>query len=201
MGRLRLTGHTFYLDTTRFSGEVIGNKLTNDISDGGVGNTEKLNNYLITLDGVSRDFPSGIKYSLGVGRQKAGEFDAGDEKIRFAALFGAIRLDSGANIELSVDLLSLRNADGFAEDTDSATFGAGYSDWPFYMGIGYSKRFVKPHDVNEEDRTDRSVEFVYRHGISDLSFIESAYRQINENNIEENAIGIAYIYSFDWLFY
>jgi hypothetical protein len=195
---LRLTGHLFYLDTSRFSGEVFKNKLTNDISDGGVGNTEKFNNYLITLDGLAHVSPSSVRFTFGAGRQNKSKFEDDNEKILFTSLFNSIPRDNGAAIELSFDVLSLRNAGGLPEDNYSTTFGAGYSNWPFYLGAAYSRRLVR-NNTNGERRTDQSIELVYRRGVSKLSYIESAYRWVRENNIEENEIGIAYTYSVDWL--
>jgi len=199
VGKHTLTGHSFYRDNSRLSGEVINDRGRNDISELVAGNTDELNNFLITLDGGPIDSVSGIRYTLGSGKQVGHTLGLLDEEIRFASLLGVIQLESEAELEFSVDFLSLKSVDGTNEDTESITLGFGYSDWPAYIGVAYSRRFVDPADVAETDRTDRIAELVMRYGLGDSTFLEGAYQWVDENGNEENSIGLAWIYSFDWL--
>lgn len=194
-----LTGHRFYLDTSRLSGEVINIRGRNKLDDGDAGNTEELNNYLITLNGGSIGSTSRLNYTLGFGKQ-IGHLDGlKDEYIGLSSLSGIIQLENDAELMLSVDILSLRNVDGTNEKTESATLGIGYSNWPFYIGTAYSRRFVEPADVGDPNRVDRIIEIVWRYGLGELYFLEGAYQWVEENGTEENSIGLALIYSFDWL--
>jgi hypothetical protein len=197
IGKHSLTGHRFYLDTSRLSGELINDRGRSEPDEYGAGATDDFDNYLVTLNGSPIESISGFRYTLGSGKQVGESLGLLDEDIRFASLVGVIQLASEAELEFSVDFLSLKNDAGLNEDNESITLGFGYSDWPTYLGLAYSKRFIELKDTGEET-TDRIVELVWRLGLTDNSYLEGAFEWLEENGSRENAVGLAWKRSFDW---
>lgn len=191
---IKLSAHAFYVDTSALSGELFGGGARNGINSGDPGDTGKLNNYLVTLHGGSTRPNPGLRYTLGVGLQRSDEPDGLDERAVLESLLYVVPLNSGAELEFSLDLLSLNNAGGEAEDTRSITGGAGYSDWPFFIGVSYSYRYYP----QEDNGTDLITELVVSKGIGDSIYVEAAYQRIDEDGMIEKSAGIWLGYSIEW---
>lgn len=194
-GEHTLTAHWFRFDTTRLRGELISDRWRED-EYYGVGPMGLPDSYLVTLDGHTVDTRLDLRYTLGAGRQRRG--DTLPETAFFGALFGALPVsEGGGSFELSVDLFHMRNAGGYAEDTRTLLVGAGYSDWPRYLGAAYSVRDTDAMDGGQ--RRDHIAEIVARYGFGDHLILEAAYQRVREHGVTENALGIVARYGFEWM--
>jgi hypothetical protein len=197
IGRHILSGHLFYRDTSRLSGEIWTAQGRNQMIDGGVGNTGRPDNYLVTLNGGTLDTGIGIHYTLGRGVQQ-GSGSSLDERAYVGALLGTVPLGDHGDLKLSVDLLSLRNAGGRAASSDGVGFGAAYADWPSFLGVAYWLRFADPGEEATR-RMDSIMEIVARYGFGDHIIVEAAYQNTREGGDNENSFGIVVAYLVDWL--
>lgn len=190
---IKLSAHAFFMDTSSLSGELIGAGARNGIIDNQVGDTGTLDNYLVTFNGGATGWDPGFRYTVGIAEQQGNDRDILDESASLAAVFHMIRLDSGADLEFSVDYLAMENPGGWDEETESITVGAGLSQWPFLIGASYSERTIDPGD-----RTDRISEVVFRKGIVDSVWVELAYQRTHEADQDESSFGASVTYSHDW---
>jgi len=192
-----LTAQAFYLDKSRLSGEIFSGKARDGITNGQIGDTGRLNNYLVTLNGGITNWDPGLRWTIGAGRQEPGDEVEKTEEAVLGSIYQIHRLAGGGDVEFSLDLLSVDNADGFNENTDSITVGGGYSDWPAYAGLAYSVRDVQYLDDGSE-RRDRIVEVVLRKGITESTLVEAAYQYSDAWDEVEKNFGIVFRYYTDW---
>jgi spore germination protein YaaH len=197
IGRHILTGHLFYRDTSRLSGELWTAQGRNQMDHGGVGNTGRPDNYLVTLNGGTLDTGIAVHYTLGGGVQR-GSGDSLDERAYLGALLGKLPLAGHGALRLSVDLLSLRNVGGHAAHSDGIGFGAGYANWPTFLGVAYWLRF-SDRGAEEARRMDAITEIVARYGFGQHIIVEAAYQNIREGGDNDNSFGIVVAYLVDWL--
>lgn len=194
---LRFTGQVFYLDKSWLSGELLSGRARDGAAEGQVGDTGRLDNFFLSLNGGVVDWEPGLRYSVGIGRQRPGEDVDHTEHAMRGAMYHIHRLSGGGDLEFSIDLLRLDNAGGFNEDNESVTFGGGYSDWPTYAGLSYSVRDVEDFDEHST-RTDQIIEVVLRKGITDSTLVEAAYQYTHANHAVERNVGIVFRYYADW---
>lgn len=196
LGAHTLTGHAFYLDTSRLSGELLTARGRNRRSEGGPGNTGRPDSFLVTLDGKNDLAGATLRYTLGGGVQQTGDMGSLDEHMLLGSLYGSIPLGQHGDIDLSADVFSLRNADGEAEYLNGILLGVGYSDWPLYFGTAYSIRIIDPVE-GEGRRTDFIAEVVARWGF-DRFIVEAAYQNVREGGEEDHTLGAVFRYMIDW---
>jgi spore germination protein len=197
IGRHILTGHLFYRDTSRLSGEIWTAQGRNQMDNGGVGNTGRPDNYLVTLNGGTLGPGLAIHYTLGGGVQQ-GSGGALDERAYLGALLGTLPLRGHGRLRMSVDLLSLRNAGGHATHSDGVGFGAGYANWPTFLGVAYWLRFSR-RGAETIRRMDAIMEIVARYGFGEHILVEAAYQNIREGGDDDHSVGVMVAYVFDWL--
>ena len=197
VGEHWLTANAFHLDTSFLSSPLFTNKGRIKKEDGGISNTEKFDNYLVTLNGGKAYENPGTSYTLGYALQRAGVDRNLDEKMFIGGLYGYIVPSEDYDISLALEHVNLENAGGFPEDHSTITLGAFYSRWPWGIGTAYSQRSVNPHDPSEPSRTDRIFEIVGRYFIGDHIGIETAIEILEENGENERLFGIVFVYYFD----
>lgn len=197
VGEHWLTTNIFHLDTSFLSSPLFTNKGRIKKEDGGISNTEKFNNYLVTLNGGKAYEKPGASYTLGYGLQRAGEGRDLDEKMFIGGLYGQIAPSDDYDINLALEHVNLENAGGFPENHSTITLGAFYSRWPWGIGTVYSQRSVNPHDAGEDSRTDKIFEIVGRYFFGDHIGLETAIEILNENGEDEHLFGIVFVYYFD----
>jgi hypothetical protein len=179
------------------SGELFSGKARDGITEGQVGDTGRLDNYLITLNGGITGWDPGLRYTIGAGRQRPGGEVDRTEKALLASIYEIHRLSGGGDLEFSVDLLSLENAGGYNADSRSITLGGGFSEWPDYAGLAYSVRKVDDHQW-DETRRDRIIEVLLRKGITDSTLVEAAWQYSDAWGETERNLGIMFQYYEDW---
>ncbi|HID82901.1 MAG TPA: hypothetical protein EYH06_13095 [Chromatiales bacterium] len=192
-----LTTNVFQLDTSFLSSPLFTNKGRIEKEDGGISNTEKFDNYLVTLNGGKAYAKPGASYTLGYGLQRAGVDRDLDEEMFIGGLYGHITPSEDYDINLALEHVNLQNAGGFPEDHSTITLGAFYSRWPWGIGTVYSQRSVNPHDASEDGRTDKIFEIVGRYFFGDHIGLETAIEVLNENGEDEQLFGIVFVYYFD----
>lgn len=197
VGEHWLTTNFFHLDTSFLSSPLFTNKGQIKKEDGGISNTEKFNNYLVTLNGGKAYEKPGGSYTIGYGLQRAGEGRDLDEKMFIGGLYGQISPSDDYDINLALEHVNLENAGGFPEDHSTITLGAFYSRWPWGIGTVYSQRSVNPHDASEDSRTDKIFEIVGRYFFGDHIGLETAIEILNENGEDEHLFGIVFVYYFN----
>ncbi len=156
-----LSVSAFFADTTALSESVGENRGRTRKSDGGVGNTESLENFAVSLDGGL----AGTTYSLGFRRLAAGEGDPEDE---YGVAFGLARtIDLGEDMSLEAlgEIVHFINTGGAAEENSLyLTLGAALTKGDWTGSAVYALRSFE--DANTDRMATVGLEYAIAEGVS-----------------------------------
>ncbi|MCU7843918.1 MAG: hypothetical protein KZQ93_08775 [Candidatus Thiodiazotropha sp. (ex Monitilora ramsayi)] len=191
-----ITTHFFHLDTSFLSAPLFTDRGRIRKEDGGISNTGKFNNYLITVNGSNLHDEKGLSYVLGYGLQNGGLETELDERMLIGGIYHSFEASENSDIELAIEHVNLRNAGGYSEEHRTFTLGASYNQWPWSIGLVFSQRRVNSLDTFDS-RSDRIYEIVGRYFVGDHVGIETAFEFLKENEEKERLFGIVIVYYFD----
>lgn len=174
-GTHAIGANVFFADTTILSDSIFTRRGRLSTAAGGAGNTGRLDNFSVTLDGG--DFPSipGFSYHLGYRHLSAGLGDLGSENGFVAGVAKETELSSGLVLGLTGEIAHLSNAGG---SLDSAT----------YFTPGLSLAFENWH--GELSGTVRRINFDGGGGDTDHLV------QVSAGYTFDNGIGLSAGYAF-----
>lgn len=152
-GNVTLGVNAFHMDTTALSDSTITKRGRTRLSDGGAGNTEKLNNYSITLDGNELPEMDGFSWHLAYRHLSAGIGDIADETGIAAGFIQETELSDGKTAAFNFEFADLSNAGGSADDIQFVTAGISVVDGPWHLdlsGTFRSTNMAVGPNVNDE---------------------------------------------------
>jgi len=200
-GTHRLTGQTYFADTSFLSESAITNRGDVDLSDGGPANTESLESFSITLDGTDFiDGPGSVSYSLGLVRNAEGVTETEDEVGISAALYGSFEIDEHTAIEPLIEFVHFDGAEGVDQDRDILTAGGAllYDQWN--LALVYSGAWSDPNAIGIED-----VDVTLFQATAGYSFdfgldVDAGYKYIDEEvdgvSTVSHFVGVLLHYAF-----
>ncbi|MGI9304256.1 MAG: hypothetical protein ACR2RB_16365 [Gammaproteobacteria bacterium] len=195
IGAHNVTAYAFYVDTTILSESAFTNRGRTLKADGGVGNTERLDNFMLTLHGGNFSAAPAFRYTLGATQQQ-GTDALMDETSYIGSL---IAVDDRSGFSVEADYLYQQNADGEAEDLRAITAGVSYRPWPWFFGASYGAREIIPQS-DEPVTDDRLIELLSGYDFDNGFYVELAYRRLIEDDGErEHSFGVLLEYGFDFL--
>jgi hypothetical protein len=124
----------FAADRSELSGSLLGKRERLRLADGGIGNTESLKSFALSLDGA---LENGLGYSVGYRSLASDTAGEADETAMVAGVSYAWEDEAGWTFGVMAEVAFSRDADGVAGAkrdfyTAGATFGVG--DW-FFSGV------------------------------------------------------------------
>jgi hypothetical protein len=142
LGAHTLGANLFFADTTVLSDSIFTRRGQLSIDDGGASNTERLDNFSITLDG--EEFPglAGFSYHLGYRHLSAGLGDAADEDGFVAGLARESKLANGMVVTVNGELAYFSNFGGSLDNAVYATAGLGLASGPWHGEIAGTIREI-----------------------------------------------------------
>lgn len=118
-GKHTLAANLFFADTTVFSDSIFTSRGRVSVNDGGAGNTGRLNNFSVTLDGFEIPGMTGFSYHIGYRHLSPGMGDFGAENGYVAGIAHEMETSSGATIGFTGEIAHFTNAGG---TPDNATY-------------------------------------------------------------------------------
>lgn len=140
LGALTFGVNLFTADTSALSDSAFTRRGRLTRADGGAGNTGRLNNVSLTLEGSDIAAAPGLSWHLGYRELKPGQGDVATERGMVFGLAQAFDLGNDTELTVAGEVARLRNAGGGADDADYATLGLGLVRGPWHGELGASLR-------------------------------------------------------------
>lgn len=207
-GAHTLSASAFFVDTTVLSRSAFTDRGRVNKTDGGPANTEGLNSVALALDGEGMQVLPGLRYHLGVARQKVDRVndDNGDPKAA-SVIDDEIGFVAGVAYEFTpmedvvvtpiVEWAHFNNFggdDGVDRDYATAGLGAEYGSWN--AALTYTGRSTKnPSDPDVDDSLFQvSAGYAFENGIG----IDVGWKHTEEDNADADTAGmmVSYMYEF-----
>ncbi len=194
VGALTFGVNVFTADTTALSDSAFTKRGRLARADGGAGNTGKLNNVSLTLDGADIAAAPGLSWHLGYRQLKPGLGDSASERGMVFGLAQSFDLANGTELTVGGEVARLRNAGGGADRADYATLGIGLARGSWHGEIAASSRKTRLGAGGSERDTLVQVSggYTWENGI-DLSL---GYARISEAGAKSDTIGLRLTRSF-----
>lgn len=141
-GTHTLGANVFFADTTALSDSLFARRGRLSTADGGAGNTGRLDNVSLTLDGGEFATLPGFSYHLGYRRLSPGDGDAAAEHGFVAGLAQETELSGGSTLGLNGEVAHFVNQGGGLDDVTYLTGGASLANGPWHGELAASLRRV-----------------------------------------------------------
>lgn len=156
MGSHTLGAAVFFADTSFLSDSIITSRGRRIVDDGGAANTEKLNNFVVWLEGSEIPNLAGLNYQLSYRHLAAGTDGVADENAFIAGVYKDTELSNGDTLSLMGEIAHLQNAGGYDYDTTYFTAGAAYYKGQWHGELSGTIR--KYHYSDDSSSTDKLLQ-------------------------------------------
>lgn len=196
LGTHTLGGNLFFADTTFLSDSVFTRRGRLSPDDGGAGNTERLDNFSVTLDGEDMPGLTGFSYHLGYRHLSVGLGDASDEDGFVAGLAQESELANGMVLTVNGELAYFSNAGGSLDDALYATAGLGLVIGPWHGELAGTIREIDfdGGGSGTDYLAQISAGYTFDNGL-DLSL---GYGYTREDTIDSHFVGLRLAKSFEF---
>ncbi|MEM9330618.1 MAG: hypothetical protein AAGA53_04785 [Pseudomonadota bacterium] len=139
-GAVTFGASVFFADTTFLSDSIITRRGQTDITDGGAGNTEDLDNFAISLDGEELPDLPGFAWHLAYRHLSAGQGDLFDEEGIAAGFVQEVDLGEELSATFNFEYATFNNFGGGADDVDYVTAGLTVANGPWHLDVAGTLR-------------------------------------------------------------
>jgi len=141
-GMVALGANVFFADTTHFSQSAFTNRGRTQLSDGGVGNTETLNNFSLTLDGSEMSGVPGLTWHLGYRHLSAGQGNSNSENGFVAGVAREFEMSESLTVITTGEIAYFTGYGGADDKALYATAGVGLISGPWHGELAANLRNV-----------------------------------------------------------
>lgn len=153
MGSHTVGAAAFFLDTSFLAESIITKRVPRTFGDG-VGASDKLNNFVVWLEGSEIPSLSGLNYEVSYRHLSGEESGLADENTFIAGVYKDTELANGDTLSLMGEIAHLQNASGV--DNDKATYftaGAAYYKGQWHGELsGTIRKFNYADDTSSTDK-------------------------------------------------
>ncbi len=190
---------TFFQDTSPLGGSIIGDDERLSLADGGVGNTEEFNNYVVSLSGDDPFWGSDGEYSIGMVWQSPGLDDETGELSGFAGLHGSTEFGEDIEAYPFIELLVRDGADGEAKTATTVAVGTAWESEHWFVSASYSFRHTELDD-SDADFDDYSIEISLGRVFNSGAYFDLGYQYLREDGDAEQGIILNFGFLIDFVF-
>ena len=178
----------FFRDTTFFSDSIITRRGRLGLADGGVANTERLDNFVVSLDGAEFQSLPGFSYHMAFRHLSAGETELFDENGFVVGLAKEAELANGMSLSVTGELAYFDHHDGGEDDLTYATAGAALQSGPWHGEIsGSLRRYAFAAGGSQTDRLAQlSAGYTFENGID----LAAGYGFTRTDLIDYHTVGL-----------
>jgi hypothetical protein len=195
-GTHTLSGAVFFADTTVLSDSVFTRRGRLSVDDGGVGNTERLDNVALALDGADIAALPGFSYNLGYRHLSAGVSEDADEDGFVFGLAKETAFANGVVLGLTGEIAYFSNAGGVAgDDATYGTAGLSLARGPWHGELAGAVRRLDFDGGSLDDRLVQvSAGYTFDNGF-DLS---AGYAHVRVEESDYDVFGLRLAKSLDF---
>ncbi len=188
----------FYRDTTFLSGSLITSNDRLLKSDGGLANTEQLNNLVISLHGDELPYAPAWAYSIGFVHQSPGEDDSNSENSYFFGLYGDFDISDETEFFPFTEFLYRNGADGENQTATTFLVGTSFQHGAWNFGTSYSHRYFQENDSSAPPVIDHNLQVFTSYNFSSGFYIDLGYQFLREDETNSHAISLTIGLFFDF---
>jgi len=196
-GTIILGGNVFFADTTVLSDSILTSRGRTSLADGGLANTEQLNNFSLTIDGSDIAAMPGFSYNLGYRHLSAGVTETADEDGFVAGVAQEIELSGGDVVVVNGEIAYFTNYGGVSDD-DAVylTAGLGYVHGPWHGEVAGSLRLIDYSGGGSDDDhlIQVSAGYEFENGID----VSAGYANASEGGVVSHTLGLRLTKSFEF---
>ena len=187
-GEHTLSLNSFFEDTSVFSDSLGTNRGRNSIDDGGASNTEGLDSFTVSLEGLGMDRLPGLTYKLGYIHQGRGVDGVADENGISASVLQSLETRGGTDWTLIGEIAAFDNFDGTADEIIYASGAVVYrtGPWTAVLSGTARPRWLSGGGRFDDYTAQTSIEYNFGKGIS----LAVAHEFSRDENVNNRRIGL-----------
>lgn len=194
-GTHTLGANVFFADTTVLSDSAFTRRGRTYRSDGGAGNTERLDNFSVTLDGAEFGAMPGFSYHLGYRHLSAGEGDAASESGFVGGVAQELEL-GGATLGLTAEAAWFDNFGGTLDEALYLSGGLSLVRGPWHGELAATlRRFA--FDAGGH-RNDRLVQVSGGYGFDNGFDVSLGYALARAEDLDAHVFGVRLSKTFSY---
>lgn len=195
-GTHTIGANVFFADTTVFSDSLFTRRGRVSTADGGAGNTGRLDNFSVTLDGA--DFPSlpGFSYHLGYRHLSAGLGDLGSENGFVGGIAQETELASGLVLAVSGEVAHFVNFGGTLDRATYFTPGLSLAGEHWHGEVAGTVRRINfdGGGAQTDYLAQISAGYTFDNGID----ISAGYAFVRADDIRNHVVGVRLSKTFEF---
>lgn len=187
-------GGTFFKDTTILSESALRGRGDTRREDGGIGNTESFDNFIVAINGSKIPLLGDTGYHFSVMRQAAGVGATTDETSVAAAVFTDMDVGHGITITPLVEGVRISNAGGTATEDKEYLVLSGQLAWNGWnLALAHTWRTTQRNNAADDNDTHFQVSagYAFDFGLS----IDIGWKIVEEANAETRTVGVKAAYT------
>ncbi|MEK9645065.1 MAG: hypothetical protein VW547_05925 [Alphaproteobacteria bacterium] len=188
-GSHRVWGGTFFKDTTILSESALRGRGDTRRGDGGIGNTESFDNFIVAIDGEKIPFLGEAGYHFSVMGQSAGVGGTSDETSVAAAVFTNLDVGHGITLTSLLEGVRISHAGGTATEDKEYVVLSGQLAWNSWnLALAHTWRATKRDSAADHRDTHFQVSagYAFDFGLS----IDVGWKVVEEAKQETQTVGI-----------
>jgi hypothetical protein len=197
IGTLSLKGAAFTADTSVLSDSAFTRRGRTDREDGGLGNTESLDSFAISIEGSEIPGIAGLSYNVGFVHQAAGIDDVDDQNgfvfgLQLERTYNNVKLEwmgETAYFDYGGNLYEEDDEALFVETLWYATLGAQATfNEKYRVSASYTARYADLFDGTEFD--DHQYQVTAGMNLGRDWWLDAGYRFLQEQDEESHTVGL-----------
>lgn len=196
-GKHRFGANAFFADTTFLSDSAFTRRGRNSTALGGVGNTGRLDNVSLTVDGSEIAALPGFTYHIGFRHLSAGITETADENGFVFGIAREVELANGMTLGANAELAWFDNAAGVSNDTALyATAGVSLKQGPWHGELAGTIRNLRYAGLgtDRDHIVQASAGYEFDNGID----ISAGYAHVREAAVTTHVVGFRLTKTFEY---
>ena len=195
-GTVVLGGNLFFADTAFLSESAFTNRGRTQLSDGGVGNTETLNNFSLTLDGSEIAGVAGLSWHLAYRHLSAGQGDANDENGFVAGVAHEFETSNSLTVTTTGEVAYFDGYGGADDKALYASAGVGLKSGPWHGELAANLRNVDfgAGGSKSDKLVQVSMGYEFENGVD----ISAALAHVVDTGVDSQYVGLRLTKSLDF---
>lgn len=187
-GSLAFSAALFFADTSFLSNSIITQRGQLSVSDGGIANTGRLDNFTLTLDGSEVPALPGLTYQLGFRHLSAGDTEVADENGFVASVAKDTELANGNSLGFTGELAYFSHYQGTRDNALYLTSGVALYSGPWH---GELSGAIRTFDYDDGGSlTDHLVQVSAGYGFENGFDISAGYGFTRAEDIDYHTLGL-----------